>query len=777
MQNVCMQVQPTPGPSPFLLSEMRRFKLLSSMLTASALRIQMLSTATTARAPPVAKRVPHTVKFGRVAGENRGPNPMEPVELQDDYFWIRDDTRKDEEILGLLRDENEYTQGKTEHLEAFRGSLYDEMLSHVQEDDDTYPSPAPDGFEYWSRTVKGKSFRQYLRRPIGAGDAAEETILDVNAVPSLAFFAENDAWDAAQCDVHDVATSPSGKILAYSVDGSGYETYNVRLKDLASGEERDEQITDTGGGVAWVDEATFFYVKLDAQHRPFQVWRHVLGTAQDDDVKVYEDLDDLFNVGCWTSRDGSLLLIESESKETSEIRFVPTATPDAEPTLVRAREFGVRYDVDSHAPSRSLFLTSNVDGNVNRFLAVASLDAPAQWTPVQQAAGAPVLPHSESRSLDGVSAFDDFLAVSGREGGFTQLWIVALGDGGGGGGEAHRIGFEDDSFTAYLGSNRLFGAEGKLRLEYSSMVSPRALLEYDVASKAVAQTLKVTPVPGYDASLYQTKRIEVTARDGEAVPVTLLWRSDAVAPGAAAPTHLYGYGSYGICMEPSFSASRLALVDRGVVYAVAHVRGGGEMGHHAWYEKQGKYLQKRKTFFDFVDCAKELLESGVAQRGALSCEGRSAGGLLMGVVVNEAPELFCASVAGVPFVDLMVTMCDPSIPLTTEEWEEWGNPNEAKYHEYMMSYSPMDNVQDGATYPAMLIVSGLNDPRVAYWEPTKWAQVLRSKVANGDEVLLKMDLAAGHFSAADRYRYLRELAFDYSWLLDKLGRAPDAGAK
>eukprot|EP00908_Phaeocystis_cordata_P019019 Transcript_30514.p1 GENE.Transcript_30514~~Transcript_30514.p1 ORF type:complete len:475 (+),score=229.44 Transcript_30514:1971-3395(+) len=454
--------------------------------------------------------------------------------------------------------------------------------------------------------------------------------------------------------------------------------------------------------------------------------------------------------------------------------FVPTATPTAAPTLIRPRQFGVRYDVDSHAPSRSVFLTSNADGLVNRQLYVASLDAPADWTPVtagsEGAACAPVLAHSDTRSIDDVSAFDGFLAVSGREDGFTQLWVVPLDGAGGAAADAHRLAFEDASFTAYLGNNELFEAGGKLRVEYSSMVSPRALREYDTSGFSF-ETLKVQPVPLYDASLYQTRRIEVTARDGENVPVTLLWRTDAVPEGQPAPCHLYGYGSYGICMDPSFSASRLALVDRGVVYAIAHIRGGGEMGHHRWYEAAGKYLQKRNTFTDFVDCGEALVERGIAQPGMLSCEGRSAGGLLVGNVVNMAPHLFCAAVAGVPFVDLMVTMCDPSIPLTTEEWEEWGNPNEAKYYEYMRSYSPIDTVVQGATYPKMLIVSGLNDPRVAYWEPTKWAQVLRAAVANGDDVLLKMDLAAGHFSAADRYRYLRELAFDYGWLLDQLGKA------
>ena len=387
-------------------SGLHRLKLLSSFAAVSALRPMMMSTAAGTAAsvsPPVAKRVAHTVTFGKVDGENRGTNPMEPVEVQDDLFWIRDDTRKNEEVLQLLRDENTYSQAVTAHLDGFRGDLYNEMLSHVQEDDDTYPSPAPDGYEYWSRTIKGKSFRVYLRRPRGS-DAGEDeqTILDVNEVASLPYFQKEEGWDAAQCDVHEVETNPSGKLLAYAVDGSGYETYNIRLKDLSSGAELDEEIRATGGSIAWVDDATFFYVKQDSQHRPFQVWRHVVGSAQAKDVKVFEDLDELFNVGCATSRDSSLLFIESESKETTEISFVPAATPTATPTLIRPRQYGVRYDVDSHAPSRSLYLTSNADGLVNRQLYVASLDAPAAWQPLSSG-GAPVLAHSDTRSLDSVS--------------------------------------------------------------------------------------------------------------------------------------------------------------------------------------------------------------------------------------------------------------------------------------------------------------------------------------------------------------------------------------
>jgi oligopeptidase B len=753
--------------------------------------LRLLATAATATAmrPPIARRAPHVVKFGRVAGENRGAAAMDPpIEVSDDLFWLRDDSRKSEEILGLLRDENSWTQDRTSHLEAFRTTLYDEMLGHIEEDDDTYPTASSDGFEYWTKTVKGKSFKQYWRRPRGGG-GTESCYLDVNEVPKLPFFVAESKWDAAQCDVLDVQPSPSGKLVAYSVDGSGYETYNVRLReidDAGGASEREEQIKDTGGSLAWAGDSCLYYIKLDEQHRPFQVWRHLIGQDAAADSLVYEDLDDLFNVDVGTSRDGALIFIESESKETTELHFLRVdGGGEPTPTLVRAREQGVRYDADSHAPSGSLLLTSNVDGK-NREVYVASLEAPSQWAPLLVgSSGAQVLAHSDTRSLDGVEAFADFAAVHGREDGFTQVWCVPLSKGGGGGGgggcvaveDAHRMVFEAEAFTAEIASNRLFDPNGKLRVDYSSMTSPRALLEYDVGARTYT-TLKATPVPNYDESLYATSRLEITARDGVLVPVTLLWRKGLAMEegGSPSPLHLYGYGSYGICMDPSFSSSRLALVDRGVVYAIAHVRGGGEMGHHRWYEQMGKYLQKRNTFDDFVDVGRDLVSRGIARPDGLSCEGRSAGGLLVGNVVNLAPDLFCAAVAGVPFVDLMTTMCDPSIPLTTEEWEEWGNPNEAKYYEYMRSYSPIDNAQPGAQYPSMLIVSGLNDPRVAYWEPTKWAQVLRATVANGDDVLLKMDLAAGHFSASDRYRYLRELAFDYAWLLDKLGKAPPSGS-
>ena len=768
-------------------------------------------------APPIAARVEHFVKFGRVDGEARGANPMSPaVELRDDLFWLRDDTRSSEAILDLLRRENSYTEHRTAHLDAFRGAVYDEMLSHLQETAAQYPTPADDGYEYWTRTIKGQNYKLHVRRRRGAGAAAddEEVVLDINAVALTLPPAEQ-----SHCAVSEVVPSPAGSMLAFTVDESGgYETYAIRLKDLSSGEDLpvQEWLHGASGDITWLDESTFFYVTPDDAHRPYQVWRHRVGEAQASDVLVYEDADALFNVACWRSRDGALVFLSSESSETSEVSYVASATPAAPPTLVRPRSFGVRLSVDSHAPSRSLFLTSTADGAYNRQLSVASLDEPSRWRPVLGADGAPLLGHSPARSLDGVHAFRDFLAVTGREEGSSQVWVVPLGGGGAADGEggagaaaaAHRLSFASGaacSAEVWAADNLRFDPAGVLRVEFESMTAPRKLLAFDVVpprtaaggaascpsySHADARTLHVQPVPGYDESRFRSSRIHVEARDGVRVPVTLLWRAALPAAPAAdggdddaapplptdAPLHLYGYGAYGACIDPNFSSARLSLVERGVVFAIAHVRGGGENGHHEWYEKQGKYTTKANTFHDFIDCARGLLARRIARPGSITCEGRSAGGLLIGATLNMAPEgLFRAAIAGVPFVDVMTSMCDSTIPLATEEWEEWGNPNEERFFEYMRSYSPVNNVRPGATYPSLLIVSGLNDPRVAYWEPMKWAQVLRASIANGDDVLLKMDLQAGHFSASDRYRYLRELAFDYAWLLDQHGLAPARG--
>ncbi|KAJ1452666.1 prolyl oligopeptidase [Pelagophyceae sp. CCMP2097] len=720
---------------------------------------------------PAAKKVPHVVQFGVVDGESRGTNPMDPPRtMVDDYFWLRDDTREDEAVLAHLREENAYTEAATADLDAFRETLYAEMLSHVKEDDATFPY-LEGGWLYFSRTMKGSAFKQYVRRLPGAG-AEEAVYLDVNVVATTLEHPE-------QCDVNEIEVSPGGGLFAFTVDDTGRETYDVVVRRFGEAGDVD-RITETAGSVAWADDATFFYTRHDETHRPHQVWRHTLGDDASNDALVFEDLDDLFNVVCWRELDGSMVVIQTESKETAELHFVPTTDPTRAPTLALAKRFGVQFDFCSHAPSKSVFCTTNDAGKKNRELLVADvLDGPngpsvGPWRPLLVTGGGAVLPHCAARSLERPHAFQGHVVVEGREGGFTQIWTVPLASGGGGAeaaAPAKRVAFEDDAYDVDFGANAEFDAVA-LRLRYSSMTSPTRTLAYDLEA-ATLETLKVDFVPNYDQSLYETRRIECPSRDGETVvPVTLFYRKDSGCVDRA--VHLYGYGAYGACMDPSFRATRLALVDRGVVYAIAHVRGGGEMGFHAWYEQGGKYLTKKNTFFDFVDCAKHLRDTGVANQ--ISIEGRSAGGLLVGTAVNLAPELFTACVAGVPFVDLMVTMCDPSIPLTSEEWEEWGNPNEEEYFDYMRDYSPMDNVQP-VNYPQMLLVSGLNDPRVAFWEPTKWAARLRDSVANPEAVLLKMDLAAGHFSANDRYRYLRELAFDYAWLLNAIGKVADEDKK
>ena len=744
-------------------------------------------------APPIAQRVPHAVRFGKVSGEDRGANPMDPpIEMNDDFFWIRDDSRASSAVLGLLRSENSYTQARTAGLDLSRYALYQEILSHVEEDADEYPLPRADGFEYFSRTAHDAAFKTYLRRKCGGATDDLDVVLDVNAVAESLPLSEQ-----RQCAVSEVKPSPTGRWLAYTLDTSGYETYDIHLRELGGRckDGVDESLTKTGGGISWLDDSTFIYISQDASHRPFQLWRHRIHTPQSTDALVFEETDPRFIVRCSRARDGSILFLISESKETTEVHYIPCSAPDSRPTLVRAREPGVRYEVDSHAPSRSLLITSNVGDAVNRQLLIASLDSPSSWTPLCGPDGQRVFGHSGTRSIESAFAFDRFIAVNGRQDGFTRVWTVQLvhGDSNEGAagcvraaGSCRRLHFPEEACTAEVWAvdNELFAPGGRLRVEYESMTSPRALLEFDVVDSAEgsqARTLHVQPVPNYDASLYSTCRLEVLSRDGETtVPLTLLWRQhtdqsayDHAKSGEQQPlpsncsVHLYAYGSYGASIDPHFSGPRLSLVDRGIIYAIAHVRGGGEKGQHAWYESDGKYLSKRHTFEDFVDCAHSLVDRGIARPGAITIEGRSAGGLLVGAVVNMAPRLFRAALAAVPFVDTMVSMCDPSIPLTTEEWEEWGNPNEAKYYKYMLSYSPIHNVQPGATYPAMLIVAGLYDPRVAYWEPTKWAQVLRATVANGEDVLLQMDLAAGHYSASDRYARLRQLAFEYAWLLDQ----------
>ena len=531
-------------------------------------------------------------------------------------------------------------------------------------------------------------------------------------------------------------------------------------------------------------DAELYYLKMDEQHRPHELWRHktkldggsaaggsaaggsAAGGSAADDARLLHEKDELFWMSLDKSADGKFVLATSESKETSEVHAVDLST-DGGCECVAAREPGVLYSVE-HRLGRWLLVTNR--GGATNFKLMSAADTcrdAAGWADVGG------FGYDDARYVEGVEAFEGHVAVFGREAGLTACWVLEMADGADRVAEGcvHRVSLPEAAYEVGPGKHREYGST-ELRLRYSSMVTPPSTLGLDMRQpEALPHTLKEDEVPGYDRSLYATERLEARASDGTPIPVSLVYRRDKWDPKARGPSPmlLYGYGSYGMCMEPSFGATRLPLLDRGMAFAIAHVRGGGEMGRE-WYEKDGKYLTKRNTFTDFIDVADHLKAQKLTSADNLAITGRSAGGLLVGACLNigRGSELCAAAVAGVPFVDVMASMCDPTIPLTVGEWEEWGNPNAAKYYEYMRSYSPMENIQQ-IDYPAILATAGLNDPRVAYWEPTKWVARLRDARTNAAPLLLKMDMDTGHFSASDRYRYIEQIAFEHAFMLDALG--------
>ena len=795
-----------------------------------------------------------------------------PVERDDDLFWLRDDTRSDPEVLAHLRAENAYAEAHLEHVQPLVEKLYAEIKSSIQESDDDAPFAWGPEHEYFVRTVEGSAYPVVLRRNRARGPSAEpapepEVVLDVNEV----------AKPLKYCSIGAFKPSPCHTLLAYSVDSSGYETYETRFVDLNTNEPLPDVLTNTAGAVSWggvfktpregggeEKRMTVYYSTQDEAHRCDKVWCHVLGTPQSLDVLVYHETDELFSVGFGRTADGKFVVLESESQETNEVSLIDIdassvdfgvvamsddddddAEPEpkafrslthAAPRVMVPRRRGHRY-YPEHRRGR-WFILSNRDGKINFDLyrtAVSSEDVEgdvdvgeASWehvpasvmssatssvtssndglTPTTPAAG---FGWSAGRTLESISAFSDFLLVEGREDGFSQVWVLSL-DAAGAIAKTKRTEWPAKNRCVYtatasaslscVGMNQVFETHEAF-LAYSSLNCPRTVYAYDMRddSKTV---VKRTPVLGFDGAKYAAARMEIEVRDGVKVPVSLAWKrrsgtdvDETIAPPRDAPVLLTGYGSYGVSNDPSFARDFVPLMDRGVVVCVAHVRGGGEMGR-AWYEVQGKYLRKKNTFRDFVDVASALVANGTTSPEKLAISGRSAGGLLVGASINLAPRLFKCAVAAVPFVDVMVSMCDASIPLTTGEWEEWGNPNEAAYFPYMLSYSPMENVlgsaespnlarnargakiektektektENGSRRPELLVTSGLHDPRVAYWEGAKYAARMREATTPEARVLLKTDLDAGHFSASDRYKYFKEKALEHAFVLDSLG--------
>ena len=671
----------------------------------------------------------------------------------------------------------------------------------IQETDYTTPRPRGD-YWYYTRTFEGSSYTAYCRAPKTSGESHPDVVWDGTKgspiLPGEITYLDVNELAAGKpyCGVGSVEISPSASKVAYTVDYSGDEKYEMHVRDLATGV--DVALKEVGGGrgdddkllevdeLVWgKDDGTLYYTTVDEQHRPFRLFRRKSENWSDDDgggggggggatidTLLKEDMDDLFWCSVSKSLDEKYIFFESASKETSEVWYLPTDDDEGgEMKCVASRRNKVLYEVE-HG-SGTWYVWTNVGGSPNMKLvsAPALPDSAESWELVVDSAGSPIFDGGHARSLDSVTVLNTHVVAEGREGGIPRVWTYDLASR-----VATRLEFDESAYNVGLLSHYEADATS-VAVSYDSMLTPPSSIDValdDVAGKRVV--LKTKNVPGYDKGKYGFRRLEVQSRDGRTmIPISVVYARetmDMVDAGHRVPCHLYGYGSYGMCVESDFRSTRLPLLDRGMIYVIAHVRGGGEMGRH-WYEEPsgGKYLCKKNTFDDFVDVARYLTERWTSP-GMLSCEGRSAGGLLIGASINQAPELFRCAILGVPFVDVVCTMTDSTIPLTSGEWVEWGNPNEEKYFRYMMEYSPMNNVQGGRRYPACWLTGGLHDPRVAYWEPAKFTATLRhANPDNENPVCMKLDLSAGHFSASDRYKYYRELAYDYSFLLDQLNLA------
>ncbi|HEX4228820.1 MAG TPA: S9 family peptidase [Bryobacteraceae bacterium] len=652
----------------------------------------------------------------------------------DDYYWLRD--KDDPEVLRYLEQENEYTAAVMKDTEQLQNQLYDEMLARIQEDDADVPHPKG-SYEYYNRTKTGQPYPIYCRKK--SRDGIEEILLDQNEMArGFSFFA-----------LGNFQVSPNEKLLAYSTNTDGDETYTLHVRNLSTGTDYPDAIPNTYYSVAWTsDNQELFYVTIDAAKRPYRIWRHTLGDPAD--TLVYEETDERFEISLATSRDSKTIFIESDSKTTSEVWYLRSNDGTGAFQVIWPRREGVLYDVESHGDR--LFIHTN-DRAKDFRLVEASITEP------DPALAKEVLPARNGVFLEDVEVFQDYFAAFERQDGLPRILIRNLNTG-----EDHYVAFDETAYAVVPDANEVFETT-KLRFRYSSLVTPWSIYDYDIASRN-RRLLKRQPVlGGYDPAEYTSERLLVPARDGARIPVSLVHRKGVVTDGKA-PTLLYGYGSYGVIIEPTFSSQRISLLNRGFIYAIAHIRGGAALGR-SWYE-EGKLLKKKNTFNDFIDVAQHLADHGYTSPERLAVQGRSAGGLLMGAVTNMRPDLFRVVVAEVPFVDVLTTDLDASLPLTVGEYEEWGNANEQLFYDYIKSYSPYDNLGRHA-YPNILSTSGLNDPRVSYWEPAKWTAKLRRMKTGNNLLLLKTNLAAGHGGASDRYERLRETAFVYAFLFKCLG--------
>ena len=654
----------------------------------------------------------------------------------DNYFWLNQ--RDTPEVLSYLEAENEYFAYKTKHTDAFQESLFEEMKSRIKQDDESVPYKY-NGYWYFSRFQEGKEYPIYLRRA-DQPNAQEEVLFEVNEMAAGHKF-----YQFAEFSV-----SPDNKWASFSVDTRGRRMYSLFIKNLETGQVLPIEIKNTDGGSCWAsDNQTIFYTKIDTQTlRSHKVYRHQLGQSSKQDVLVFHEKDETFNTGIFKSKSEQFLIIQSDSTLSSESWFLDAATPMADFKCFQPRERGLEYDIAHYGDY--FYILNNADGASNYKL---------DKTPIGQTEKSywqPVLAHQEQIRLEEIDIFKEYLVVTQRYNGLSQICIIRWD-----GSAEHYLPFDNETYMASTGLNLDFDTE-ILRYTYNSMTTPYSVIDYNMRTGA-KEVKKQQQVLGgkFSEENYESRRLWVTAADGTQIPISIVYRKGIKCDGSN-PLLLYGYGAYGITIEPSFSTTRLSLLDRGFIFAIAHIRGGEYLGR-PWYEA-GKLLHKKNTFTDFVDCAKYLIANQYTSPAHLYAMGGSAGGLLMGAVINQAPELFHGVVANVPFVDVVTTMLDDSIPLTTGEYDEWGNPHDKQYYDYMKSYSPYDNVCPQA-YPNLLVLTGYHDSQVQYWEPAKWVAKLRELKTDDNLLLFYTDMSSGHSGASGRYESLKEIAREYAFLL------------
>jgi len=655
--------------------------------------------------------------------------------LVDNYFWLREKTNP--AVIAHLEAENAYAAAVMKPTEALQEKLYKEILSHIKQTDVTVPYRWGDYF-YYTRTIEGQQYPLFCRK-LKSLEAPEQVLLDLNEMAKGQKFMSVGAF----------APSDDGNLLAYSTDNTGYRQYTLQVKNLKTGEMLPERI-ERVDNVAWsTDNKTIFYVTEDqVTKRSDKFFRHVLGDDKSD--LIYEEKDELFDIGVGRSRDKAVILLGAYSKTSTEFRFIPAADPNAAWKIILPRQPEHEYDVDHRG---DLFYIRTNKGAKNFRVVTAPVSDPSEKNWKEFVA------HRPAVKVEDINLFADYAVLSEWENGLEQIEIVDFKEN-----ARHRVAFPEPVYSTNLSNNREFNTT-VLRYNYQSLTTPSSVFDYDMNTRK-ATLMKQTEIPGgFDKNNYKAERVFATASDGTKIPMSVVYRKTVKLDGSA-PALLYGYGSYGISIPPTFSASRLALLDRGVVYVIAHIRGGGELGE-PWRDA-GRMMNKLNTFTDFIACAEHLVNNKYTSKNRLVIQGGSAGGLLMGAVTNMRPDLFKAVVAQVPFVDVLNTMLDGSLPLTTSEYIEWGNPNEKAAYDYMKKYSPYDNIHK-ADYPAMLVKVSLNDSQVPYWEGSKLVAKLRDYKTDKNPLILKVNMGAGHGGASGRYDAIHETAFDYAFMLWQMG--------